>query len=258
MDDEGGQETDVREVWFAGCHADVGGGSVPNGTKNSLARISLRWMILECFRTGTGIRFRKDALERVGMDQNTSLSGGQFTVARAHPQRLGTDVTAVASFQSPVSQAEKESDWLHQDLVKDADIERETVDSKDNVSELPTMSKEMAATTGSSAFMTEQELKDALSPIYDQLKISKIWWLPEVIPLRHRVRSRGDFGALRGHHWSVNFGRPREIMKPNRKGEKILVHRSVELRMNAEKSQLGGKAYKPKAKVNPEEIEWVD
>lgn len=56
----------------------------------------------------------------------------------------------------------------------------------------------------------------------------------------------------------VNFGRPRKITKPIREGEKILVHRSVKLRMNAEKSKLGGKAYKPRAKFDPEEIEWVD
>ncbi|KAG8680219.1 hypothetical protein FRC11_002790, partial [Ceratobasidium sp. 423] len=37
-------ETDVKEVWFAGAHCDVGGGSVPNETKNNLARIPLRWM----------------------------------------------------------------------------------------------------------------------------------------------------------------------------------------------------------------------
>ena len=56
----------------------------------------------------------------------------------------------------------------------------------------------------------------------------------------------------------MNFGRPREITKSIRQGEKILVHRSVELRMNAEESKLGGKTYEPRAKFNPEEIEWVD
>ncbi|KAI9442825.1 hypothetical protein BJY52DRAFT_1194667 [Lactarius psammicola] len=256
-DDEERPQTDVREVWFAGCHADVGGGSVPNSTENSLARISLRWMILECFRTGTGIRFRKDALKRIGMDQKTltSLPGGQFTVERARPQRLATDVTVVPSPPHSAFSTEQENEWLRQDFVKDTDIEG-TLDSKANVSELPTMSKEMAAMTSSSAFKTEHELKDALSPIYDQLKIWKIWWLPEVLPLRHRVHGLENLRALRGHHWSVNFGRPRKIMKPIREGEKILVHRSVELRMNAEKSKLGGKAYKPKAKFDPEEIEW--
>lgn len=58
--------------------------------------------------------------------------------------------------------------------------------------------------------------------------------------------------------YRVNFGRPRDIKKPIRENEKILVHRSVELRMNAEKSKLGGKAYKPRAKFDPKDIEWVE
>ncbi|EJC98207.1 uncharacterized protein FOMMEDRAFT_161959 [Fomitiporia mediterranea MF3/22] len=37
-------ENPVREVWFAGCHSDVGGGSVPHSTRNSLSRIPLRRM----------------------------------------------------------------------------------------------------------------------------------------------------------------------------------------------------------------------
>ncbi|OBZ65180.1 hypothetical protein A0H81_14820 [Grifola frondosa] len=38
-------QTNVLEVWFAGCHCDIGGSSVSNETKNNLARIPLRWMI---------------------------------------------------------------------------------------------------------------------------------------------------------------------------------------------------------------------
>jgi hypothetical protein len=79
--------TDVREVWFVGCHCgacdrlqavlpishrqvDVGGGSVPNGTRNNLARIPLRWMIRECFRADTGIQF---FCEDVGLDPDPLL-----------------------------------------------------------------------------------------------------------------------------------------------------------------------------------------
>ncbi|KAI9449825.1 hypothetical protein BJY52DRAFT_1126411 [Lactarius psammicola] len=213
-------QTDVREVWFAGSHADVGGGSVPNSTENSLARISLRWMILECLRTKTGIRFGEDALERIGVDQNAlaSLSGRYSTDERAPPQRIATE---------------------------------RTPDPKDNVSGLP----ETAATTSSSALNTE-ELKDALSPIHDQLKKRIIWWLPEVIPLRHRVHGLENSETLRGHHW-VNFGRPRKVI-PIREGERILVHRSVRLRID--ESRARGRAYEPRAKFDPDsvEIEWVD
>ncbi|PIL31280.1 hypothetical protein GSI_05978 [Ganoderma sinense ZZ0214-1] len=61
-------ETDVKEVWFAGCHCDVGGGSVLDTEKHSLARIPLRWMIREVFRTGTGIRFHAELLKEIGLD----------------------------------------------------------------------------------------------------------------------------------------------------------------------------------------------
>ncbi|KAI9566395.1 hypothetical protein HD554DRAFT_2117826 [Boletus coccyginus] len=61
-------ETNVEEVWFAGVHCDVGGGSVPNGTRNSLARIPLRWMIRQCFLANTGIMFHRSMFKQIGMD----------------------------------------------------------------------------------------------------------------------------------------------------------------------------------------------
>ncbi|KAL5498608.1 hypothetical protein ACEPAH_1962 [Sanghuangporus vaninii] len=63
--------TDVLEVWFSGCHCDVGGGSVPNSTPNSLARIPLRWMIRECFLAQTGIQFEAESLKALGLDPAT-------------------------------------------------------------------------------------------------------------------------------------------------------------------------------------------
>lgn len=163
-------------------------------------------MILECFRTGTGIRFHKKALNRIGLDQNTlaALSGGQFQVERARVQRFATDDTVVPISPQSVFPTVQEDGGLHQDSIKGPDIEKATPYCKDNASELPTI-KEMTSTTVGSVFKTDQEMKDALSPIYDQLKICKIWWLPEVIPLRHRIHGLGDFKALRGRHWSYVF-----------------------------------------------------
>lgn len=34
----------------------------------------------------------------------------------------------------------------------------------------------------------EEDLEDALSPMYDQLSLGKWWWVLEVLPLRHRVQ----------------------------------------------------------------------
>ncbi|KAG8968004.1 hypothetical protein FRC05_001714, partial [Tulasnella sp. 425] len=50
--------TDVKEVWFAGCHADVGGGSVSNNRENTLANPSLMWMVNEIIATKAPILFK--------------------------------------------------------------------------------------------------------------------------------------------------------------------------------------------------------
>lgn len=45
----------------------------------------------------------------------------------------------------------------------------------------------------------DEELRDALSPIYDQLQLKPIWWLLEIIPLNLRYQ-RGD------NEWVSTFG----------------------------------------------------
>ena len=42
-----------------------------NDQKHALSRIPLRWMVRECFRTGTGIRFHAELLKDIGLDPAT-------------------------------------------------------------------------------------------------------------------------------------------------------------------------------------------
>src|SRR5882757_7579064 len=52
-----------------GTLPDVGGGSVKNGERNTLARIPLRWMIRECFKANTGVTFDSHMLQHdVGLN----------------------------------------------------------------------------------------------------------------------------------------------------------------------------------------------
>ncbi|KAI5998208.1 hypothetical protein EDD15DRAFT_2572829 [Pisolithus albus] len=69
------KQTDADEVWFAGCHSDVGGGSVASSTRYSLARIPLRWMIREIFKTNVGILFHRSMFQQIGMDPSTLYPG---------------------------------------------------------------------------------------------------------------------------------------------------------------------------------------
>ncbi|KAF8326176.1 hypothetical protein F5887DRAFT_233355, partial [Amanita rubescens] len=54
---------DVKEVWFAGSHGDVGGGVRSPARDTGLSFISLRWMIKECILEKTGIEFDMEYLK---------------------------------------------------------------------------------------------------------------------------------------------------------------------------------------------------
>ncbi|KAH9065590.1 hypothetical protein EDB87DRAFT_857448 [Lactarius vividus] len=60
--DEIFKKTDVKEVWFAGCHADVGGG-VKGNEEKALSDVPLRWMVREIVSAGVKVIFDENALE---------------------------------------------------------------------------------------------------------------------------------------------------------------------------------------------------
>ncbi|KAF9515851.1 hypothetical protein BS47DRAFT_723721 [Hydnum rufescens UP504] len=74
--------TDVMEVWFPGCHADVGGGNVSDFMKvdgqiqprSMLSNIPLRWMIKEIILADAGIIFHPSAMSRFGIDHATLVN----------------------------------------------------------------------------------------------------------------------------------------------------------------------------------------
>ncbi|KAI7501833.1 hypothetical protein KC347_g9118 [Hortaea werneckii] len=77
------QNTDILEVWFAGCHADVGGGAVGNDVLHKLSQIPLRWMLRQCFECDTGITFHTHRLAEEGIDRNTRKANWAISGADA-------------------------------------------------------------------------------------------------------------------------------------------------------------------------------
>ena len=132
-----------------GVLSDVGGGTVPNDERHSLARIPLRWMIRECFNAGTGIIFDAHMLKHVGLDidSDTALGAPQ-------PVLLPTNrwIKAEPNFCFFSRRSKKPSD-----LKKPSD----------------------PIFKGG----PEEELHDALSPIHDKLKkLISGWKVMEWIP----------------------------------------------------------------------------
>ncbi|KAK7037246.1 hypothetical protein VNI00_011237 [Paramarasmius palmivorus] len=62
IDNDESPDTDVLEVWFSGCHSDVGGGAVLNTEEHSLANITLRWMIRQVVDSQCGVQFNSTAM----------------------------------------------------------------------------------------------------------------------------------------------------------------------------------------------------
>jgi hypothetical protein len=137
--------------------ADVGGGSVTNGTRYSLARIPLRWMIRECFRLDIGILFHRDMFKQIGMDP-----------ASLYPHVLPRPPPV---YQSRVPSAPGSPD----STVKALMIPRPKVVNGD-----PTV----VVYSDGGDFVNEEleEVSDATSPAYDQLRDAYMWWALEVIP----------------------------------------------------------------------------
>jgi hypothetical protein len=257
------QPTDISEVWFAGCHCglclfvffssslnlsfpDVGGGSVANGTRNSLARIALRWMVRECFKTNSGIMFNTERLREIGLDPTTL-----WPEVLERPPPL--PVPKGMRMESPPLRP-----WIDTFLWL---LGRRMLPPADpSTAREPPHSEE------------EEELQDALSPIYDRLLQNLAWWILEIVPMKHRSQ-RGDhewvswFGFVEVFlslsplfclvlitvcRW--NLGRPRTVFWTSSK-ERIKVHRSVKIRMEAKSTD--GKRYKPRARLMSQPV-WVD
>lgn len=118
-------------------------------------------MIRECFRTNTGIQFYRDSFKEVGLDPDTFLD--------PRPPALAPTPTRVSQAEIAAHTAEATDGTL--------------VDSA------------QASPTAASTFKSEEdeELADALSKIYDQLKLWKAWWILEILPFRYREQNRKDY-----------------------------------------------------------------
>jgi hypothetical protein len=144
-------------------------------------------MVRECFKADTGIMFNSSALqEELGIDPSSLYP---YVTPRPPPLPLspGTDrIRNPPAKEIPIRRAGNHF-WKKKAPLPDHDAEPEPdmhtlIESavKDAKSKMkPPLSEE------------EEELNDALSPKYDQLKIQKAWWIIELIPLHLRYQ-RGD------------------------------------------------------------------
>jgi hypothetical protein len=190
-------QTDVEEVWFAGVHCDVGGGSVENGTRNSLARISLRWMIRQCFLANTGIMFHRSMFKQIGMDAATLYP---------HVEKRPPAIYQTPPPRSPPGTPDS--------------LKAYSVPSPQVIKNDPTI---VAYSDGGSFVNEEQEdLADAVCPIYDQLAMKWWWWILEVFP--QKLHYQRDDDDRWDNDFVINMGSGRHIPRPQKETIKLKFH----------------------------------
>ncbi|KAG8967736.1 hypothetical protein FRC03_009429 [Tulasnella sp. 419] len=146
-------ETDIKEVWFAGAHSDVGGGNVENIVPHSLAGPSLRWMINEVL-DNTSIIFKQSLLAQLHIDpiKPSIERRDHYIPAPPTTKDRGSQDTAVsASATMP----------LHNPNLNGMKTQEQV-----------------------------NEFRDSISPDHDKLGLKPLWWILEVLPIRKTYQDR--------------------------------------------------------------------
>jgi hypothetical protein len=143
-------------------------------------------MIRQCFKVKTGIQFHLESFKDIGLDPTTL-----FPIVTDRPRALEPSASAIADVKASLKVS------AHVAEPSDATLTDET----------------HATPTAASTFKSEEdeELLDALCPIYDQLKLAKAWWILEIIPLRHRVQNRHD---MKWKSYSQYVFFPKDFVSP--------------------------------------------
>ena len=132
-------------------------------------------MIRECLRANTAIQFHRESLKNIGLDPDTFLDPRPPAIAPTPAL-----VAQVAAQIEAAVHAHKPTSGTLVDYVQ-------------------------ASSSVASSFKSEEneELADALSPICDQLKLSKIWWILEFLPTPHRQYDQRDYSL--NYKWRYVF-----------------------------------------------------
>ena len=203
-----GIESDVVEVWFMGCHADVGGGAVKNEVRHKLSNIPLRWMLRQTFECNTGIIFNTAKLAECGLDVHTLHP----IYYRLQKPVMGPPPTLMHKYKKGIlSPIQKRSSAL------------EPQDDRDDGVYYIKYFDDGHSSSAKEHWVPEQveDHFDAKAGINDQLVQARGWWVLEFWPIKYRVQkkdsntwekvvgvNRGRFRAIQeaepNLHWTVH------------------------------------------------------
>ena len=230
--------TDIKEVWFAGAHADIGGGAVGNDQRHKLSQIPLRWMIRQCFECNTGIKFKTKALAEFGLDVHTlwpeyrslpipSLHGPPPTYLEKYTELPPRSIRGGKLLPTWQTSSSHSTAWTDRPSKPPAKQQAHTTEPLYHFSSPtdPDWTPEQV-----------EDYYDSLSQLNDQLVQAPNWWILELLPVpvkiptgdgQVKVVNMANWGRYRGVgdreplvHWTV---RQREESLTESGGYKVQV-----------------------------------
>ncbi|KAI0317709.1 hypothetical protein OF83DRAFT_1119936 [Amylostereum chailletii] len=198
--------TDVKEVWFAGSHTDVGGGAVPDSDPYALANIPLRWMIREAMRAQAGILWENSAFDRWGIPKSIA------DIFQLRGPTADGAVGGGGQVQTSMHDYLVTSPMEEEEGKKVGPPEKSSANSGINYN----------LKLGDA----ERDARDAAQEVSDQLKVRRLWWLLECIPTKYSWQSSVTSQWVR--EWSLHLGQGRGVP------DNPLFHESVKMRMENE------------------------
>ncbi|EIW59114.1 uncharacterized protein TRAVEDRAFT_28448 [Trametes versicolor FP-101664 SS1] len=216
--------TDVLEVWFSGCHTDVGGGSVADDVTVSLSDITLRWMVREVVQAQCGIAFDEAALVRANIPESIFRGVGfplpSQTIISHTPRRHKPTVP--------------EEEGTSASSAEDSDL-----------SDPPLKIQAPSAPSDQTGSDSLDAKADAIQPTHDAFKSSPAWWLLEIVPISYPwQQASGKWKNI----WWFHLGRGRQVPVD----APLKIHETVRERM-----QDPSLKYTPRAKWTAGTETWV-
>jgi len=191
------REVDCLEVWFSGCHADIGGGAVANEARHKPSQIPLRWMIRQCFECNTNIIFNTHRLAEEGLDVHMLYP----TYHRLEKPIVGPSPNTMERY--------------HQGSLAPISRRSTLLEAADEKSDLYTLNLPSITQNPDSAshWMPEQieDYFDAIAPLNDQLIQAKFWWILEVWPIKVRIQEKENDAWVKKVR--MNLGRYRVVQE---------------------------------------------
>jgi len=112
------ENVDIKQVWFAGAHSNVGGSYKPDKDGSLLSDISLKWMIKEA--KSTGLSLEPHLVNRLNDNPLATLHNSRrsfYRVKKKHYRPIAHEKGAVLIHQSVKNRYDNDSNYRPKNLV---------------------------------------------------------------------------------------------------------------------------------------------